>query len=114
MIKNDNEFLLHGMRHYDNPSMTSIEEFKEDIKKFVYVLSLINRYKNEKTLSERLLLNHIIIIFNVFGNGAIDMFYYRIPKDLWPIIETYMFFIKRIDKVKTNIDFAVLASLNNL
>lgn len=114
MIKTDSDFLLFAMHHYENPSVTSLDEFQDDIKKFVYILSLVNRYKSKKDVNERLLLNHIIVVFNVFGLGAVELLYYKIPETLWPIIETYMYFLQKIDKLRSHIDFETLTKLENL
>lgn len=114
MIKSDSEFLIHAMHNYDNPAMSSLDEFKEDIKKFTYIMTLFNRYIRDKEVKERLLLNHIIVIYNVFGSSATEMLYYKIPKTIWPILETYLFFLGRIDKLKTSIDFEVLNILQKL
>jgi len=115
MIQSESEFLQFAMRHYDNPGIVSMDEFNDDLKKFVYISSLVNRYKSKKEPNERLLLNHIIVTFNVFGDHAKDMFYYKFKDlDQLKIIETYMFFLNHVDRIKTEIDFALLVRLQKL
>lgn len=65
----DNNFVLYAMKHYNNPSCRDVDEFDEDIKKFKYIKKLVTRYiETDKTeIKERLILNHLIILNNVFG-----------------------------------------------
>lgn len=63
----DSNFVMYAMKHYDNPQCCSIDEFNEDINRFKYIKKLITRYIKEGDLQERLILNHLIILNNVFG-----------------------------------------------
>jgi hypothetical protein len=63
----ESNFLLYAARHYDNPQCFDTIEFYEDLKRFKYIKRLLNRYAEEGDLRERLILNHIVILFNVFG-----------------------------------------------
>jgi hypothetical protein len=66
----DRTFLLYAAKHYDNPNCNSHEEFLDDLRRFKYVKRLINRYIETGDLKWRLILNHIIVIYNVFGSEA--------------------------------------------
>jgi hypothetical protein len=63
----DANFIMYAMKHYDNPQCCSIDEFNEDINRFKYIKKLITRYVETGDLKERLILNHIIVLNNVFG-----------------------------------------------
>ena len=63
-------FLLYAAKHYDNPQCFDTIEFYEDLKKFKYVKRLLNRYVEDGDLKERLILNHIVVLFNLFGVHA--------------------------------------------
>lgn len=63
-------FLLYAAKHYDNPQCFDTIEFYEDLKKFKYIKRLINRYVDAGELKERLILNHIVVLFNLFGVHA--------------------------------------------
>ena len=63
----ESNLLLYAAKHYYNPRFSDIDEFYEDLKRFKYVKRLVNRYLDDKDLSERLILNHLIVIFNAFG-----------------------------------------------
>jgi hypothetical protein len=74
----ESTFLLYAMKHYDNPQCTDISEFDEDMKRFQYLRKLFSRYRQEGELKERLILNHLIVIYNVFGLEATDMLFMRL------------------------------------
>jgi len=90
---NENNFLLFAMNHYDNPQCHSLEEFDEDLKKFLYLKKLITRYKKDNDLKERLILNHIIVLYNVFGQNATRMLFYKVDKDYWDVLVTFLFYL---------------------
>lgn len=90
---NENNFLLFAMNHYDNPQCHSLEEFDEDLKKFLYLKKLITRYKKDNDLKERLILNHIIVLYNVFGANATRMLFYKVDKDYWDVLVTFLLYL---------------------
>ena len=79
------------MRHYDNPQADGEEEFYEDIKRFKYLKRLFKKYYDTGNLKERLILNHIIILTNVFGvDASSTLLLYKIDKDYWPALKSFM------------------------
>jgi hypothetical protein len=66
-ILNNDNFLIYCAKNYDNPQCHSTEEFIEDIRRIKYIKKLITRYVESGDLKERLILNHLIILNNVFG-----------------------------------------------
>jgi len=78
MYLNESTFLLYAMKHYDNPQCVDIEEFEEDMKRFQYLRKLFGRFRSEGDLKERLILNHLIVIYNVFGLNASNMLFMRL------------------------------------
>ena len=66
-VLNEDNFLLYAAKHYDNPQCSSTEEFYDDLKKFKYIKRLFNKYAETGELKERLILNHIIVLTNVFS-----------------------------------------------
>ena len=96
---NEENFTLFAIRHYDNPQCTSTEEFYEDIRRFRYLKRLLKRYNRTGELRERLILNHIIILSNVFGvSNAIKMLQYKIDDDYWPVLKTCLLYLDYIDE----------------
>jgi hypothetical protein len=74
----ESNFLLYAAKHYDNPQCFDTIEFYEDLKRFKYIKRLFNRYTDEGDLKERLILNHIVILFNLFGvEPAIRMLFFK-------------------------------------
>ena len=93
---NEGNFLVYAMHHYDNPQCHSLQEFEEDIKKFLYLKKLLSRYKNYNELRERLILNHIIVLYNIFGESATRMLFYKIDKSCWDVLVTFLVYLDRM------------------
>lgn len=95
-IITEENFLLHAMHHYDNPQCTSLIEFEEDLKRFLYLKKLFFRYKTNNDLKERLILNHIIVLYNVFGDNTTYMLFTKIDKDCWDSLTTFLVYLQRM------------------
>jgi len=93
---NEDNFLVYAMHHYDNPQCHNIQEFEKDIKIFLYLKKLITRYRQSDELRERLILNHIIVLYNVFGDAATNMLFYKIDKECWDILVTFLVYLERM------------------
>ena len=90
----EDNFTLFAAKHYDNPQCLDIAEFEEDIARFKYVKRLLRRYNQSGDLQERLILNHLIIIYNVFGIDAANrMVFYKIEEELWPALKTFLIYL---------------------
>ena len=74
----ESTFLLYAMKHYDNPHCSEMSEFEEDMKRFQYLRKLFSRYRQDNDLKERLILNHMIVIYNVFGEYATNMLFMKL------------------------------------
>jgi len=97
---NENNFLVYAMNHYDNPQCHSVQEFEEDLKRFLYLKKLFHRYRNREELRERLILNHIIVLYNIFGDSTTNMLFYKIDEDSWQALATFLTYLGRMpDKV---------------
>ena len=98
---NDDTFLMYAMREYNNMQCTDIEEFYDDLKKIKYIKRLFNSYKNNGQLKERLILNHLIIFYNVFTlQAGTRILFYKIEKDFWPMLKTFLVYLDRMpDKI---------------
>jgi len=90
---NDENFMLYAMKCYDSPNAI-MSEFEEDLKRIKYVKRLIKRYKTTGELKERLILNHIIILSNVFGTrNAVRMLFFRLDDQDYSILKTFLIFL---------------------
>ena len=92
---NEKNFLLYAMKEYNNPQCTEVEEFNDDLKKIKYIKRLLNQYVSEGVLKERLLLNHIIVFYNVFPPAAATrILFFKIEERFWPILKPFLFYLK--------------------
>ena len=101
---NEKNFLLYAMKEYNNPQCTEVEEFNDDLKKIKYIKRLLNQYVSEGVLKERLLLNHIIIFYNVFPPAAATrILFFKIEEKFWPMLKPFLFYLKLMpeDKIES-------------
>ena len=102
---NESNYLLFAIKFYDNPQSVTKEDFESDLKRIRYVKRLLKRYKNNGELKVHLILNHLIILFNVFNEAAVPLLFYNLEEDLWPAIKSFLVFLNRIPEYpKTKID----------
>ena len=105
MIDNltDDNFMLYAMKCYDSPNAI-MSEFEEDLKRIKYIKRLIKRYKTTGELKERLILNHIIILSNVFGTrNAVRMLFFRLDEEDYQILKTFLIFLGYMPEVVNGI-----------
>lgn len=93
---NEGNYLLFAIKFYNNPQAVTKEDFDEDLKRIRYIKKLLRKYKKDGILKSHLLLNHLIVLFNVFDDAAIPLLFYNIEKDLWPSLKSFLLFLNRI------------------
>jgi hypothetical protein len=76
----ESTFLLYAAKYYDNPQCSSVEEFEEDLKRFQYLRKLFGRYKQVGELKDRLILNHLIVLYNCFGLETTNMLFMKLEE----------------------------------
>lgn len=92
---NEDNYLLFAIKFYDNPQSITMDDFESDLKRFRYVKRLLKRYKNTGELKTHLILNHLIVLFNVFNDAAVPLLFYNLDSDLWPSIKSFLLFLNR-------------------
>ena len=93
----DENLLLYAAKHYSNPRCIDAEEFYEDLNRIKYIKRLLNKYEESGKISERLILNHLIVFFNVFGiDPALKMLEFKLDEKYWPAIKPFLIFLKYI------------------
>lgn len=98
MILNEQNLELYAAQHYYNPKYIDAEEFQEDLKRFKYIKRLLNRYFESGKISERLILNHLIVVFNVFSiEAGLNILSIKLDDVHWPAIKPFLIFLKAID-----------------
>lgn len=114
---NEDNFLLFAIKNYENPQAVTKEDFERDLNHFKYIKRLLKRYKREGELKTHLLLNHFIILYNIFGEAATPMLFFKIEQELWSSLKSFIIFLGRFPEYpKTSIhDIPVdLNCLSNL
>ena len=102
---NESNYLLFAIKFYDNPQAVTKDDFESDLKRIRYVKRLLKKYKNSGELKVHLILNHLIILFNVFNDAAVPLLFYNLEEELWPSIKSFLIFLKRIPEYpKTLVD----------
>jgi hypothetical protein len=90
----EENFLLYAIKNYDNSNCRGMDEFLDDLKRFKYLKRLLRKYTAGKGLKERLILNHIIVIYNLFGvEAATKMLFFKIDKKFWSQLKTFLVFL---------------------
>jgi hypothetical protein len=101
-LTNDN-FLIYAMKCYDRPN-TIMSEFKDDMKRFNYLKRLFHKYRKNDEMREQLILNHLIVLYNVFGPEATTrMLFFKMSKEDFPAIKTYLLFLNIMPTVVKSI-----------
>ena len=84
-------WLLYAQQNYDNPTFTKEQEFLDDLKRFKYLKRLFRRYTLTSEIKVRLIVNHIVVLQNVFGvEAACVLLLYKIDEQYWPILKTVL------------------------
>lgn len=110
----EDNFLIFAIKHYDNPDCKGMNDFEEDLNICVYVKRLLRKYKKTGELKERLILNHIITFYNLFGVfAATKILFFRIESDLHPILKSFLFYLGYVPQENTTLlsDFNYLISV---
>lgn len=101
----DDNFLLYAIKAYDNPSCISIDEFYDDLNRVKYIKRLFNKYDLKKNLKDRLLLNHILVLNNVFGVEACSrILFFKTEPRYHSYLKTFLYFMKILPKKVPEVD----------
>lgn len=91
---NNENFLMYAIKNYDNSSCSGIREFHDDLKRIRYVKRLLGRYQASGDIKERLIINHLVVLYNVFGvEAANNMLFFKVQERLWPELKTFLVFL---------------------
>lgn len=97
----EKNFELFAIRNYYNPICVDEDEFYDDLNRFKYIKRLITRYKESDSPAVNLMLNHVVIVLNVFGvEAGIKMLEFKVNKEDWNIIKPFLIYLKVIDNTK--------------
>ena len=109
---------MFAIKHYDNPSCIDEQEFLDDMKRFKYLKRLFRKYDTSGELKVRLIVNHIIILSNVFGvDATTTLLFFKIEVEHWSLLKTflvYLHFMPENDLVEIPINHEAMAQIGKL
>ena len=117
---NEDNYIIFAIKHYENPQAITQEDFFEDMKRFKWIKRLLNKYKNTGELNVHLIVNHFMVLYNVFGESTTPLLFYKINKELWGVLKTFVLYLGRLPEYpKTTIhdipvDIECLKILNSI
>ena len=115
---NPNNVVMYAIRHYNNPQCEGEKEFDDDLKRFKYIKRLLRKFQDTGILKERLLLNHLIVLNNVFSmEAATTLLLYKIQPTYWPALKSFLIFLNSIsdnDLTEIEHDKDVLETLGKI
>ena len=92
---NESNYILCAIKHYENPSSMTREDFDEDMKRFKYLKRLLKRYVRGGSLRTHLIINHLIILYNVFGEAATPLLFFKMEREYWSLIKTLLLYLNK-------------------
>ena len=93
---NEDNYVMFAIKHYANPHAVTQDDFYEDLKRFKWIKRLLKRYQTTGILKSHLLINHFIILYNVFGEAATPLLFFKIDRELWPVVKTFVVYLGRL------------------
>ena len=110
---NHENWLFFAIQNYNNPLSVTYQDFEEDLKRFKYIKRLLKRYETTGELKTHLILNHVIVVYNVFDDAATPLLFYRVEATYWSTIKAFMLFLNRLPpKLNEDVDEECLKELN--
>lgn len=120
----DDNFLLYAVKYYNNPSCMGMKEFNDDLKRIKYIKRLFRRYKKTGIISERLILNHLILLHNVFGEYVVPLLFFKLEENHWSQLKTFLVFLhylpdgfqinEKINETEISLDPIIINKLRKL
>jgi hypothetical protein len=92
----EDNFLLFAIKNYNNPQALTKDDFDKDLNQFRYIKRLLKKYKKTGELKVHLVLNHFMILYNVFGEATTPMLFYKLDPYLWDTVKTFIVFLNRV------------------
>jgi hypothetical protein len=106
-------WMIFAIQNYNNPQSVTYTDFEEDLNRIRYIKRLFRRYETEGELKTHLILNHIIVMYNVFGDAATPLLFYKTEATHWSYLKAFMLFLNRLpESLNDNVDQECLKQLN--
>ena len=103
---NEENYFVYALKNYNSPECSGMDDFEEDVKRFKYLKRLFRRYERTEVLNDRLILNHLIVIFNVFDiEAGLNILELKLEVDYWNVLKPFLLFLNVIKNDEyTNIE----------
>lgn len=117
---NEHNFLLFAIKNYENPQAVTKEDFDRDLNHFKYVKRLLKRYKKSGELKTHLIINHFIVLYNIFGEATTPMLFFKLEENLWPALKSFIIFLGKFPEYPKSkihdihLDIHCLSELNKI
>jgi hypothetical protein len=106
-------WVMFAIKHYNNTTSVTYEDFLEDLNTFKYIKRLLKRYETDGELKVSLILNHVIILYNIFDDAATPLLFFKIETKYWPVLKAFMLFLNRLpETINSKVDQECLNILN--
>lgn len=111
---NEENFILFAIKNYENPQAITKDDFDRDLNHFKYIKRLLKRFQKSGELKTHLILNHCIILYNVFGEAATPMLFFKIESSFWPILKSFIIFLNKLPEYPKSSIHNIQVDLNCL
>lgn len=91
----EQNYILFAIKNYENPQAVTEDDFYSDLKRFKWIKRLLKKYKSNGDLNIHLLLNHFLILYNIFGDATTPLLFFRIDSEYWSIIKAIIIYLGR-------------------
>ena len=110
---NEDNYILFAIKHYENPHSVTKEDFFNDLKKFKLIKKLLKKYLTDNKINSKLLINHFLMLYNIFGEATTPLLFYKIDPEYWSLVKTTIIYLGRfpeypktdLHSIPVNIDF---------
>ena len=92
---NEDNYILFAIKNYENPHSVTKEDFFNDLKKFKLIKKIFKKYTGDGKINSKLLINHFLILYNVFGEATTPLLFYKIDSDYWSLVKTTIMYLGR-------------------
>ncbi|AIX14770.1 hypothetical protein Syn7803C72_158 [Synechococcus phage ACG-2014d] len=92
---NEDNSVMFAIKHYENPQSVTREDFDDDMKRFKYLKRLFKRYLRGGSLRSHLIINHLVILYNVFDDAATPLLFFKLEKEYWPLLKAFLYWMNR-------------------
>lgn len=106
----ERNFLLYAAKNYDNPQCMDIEEFRDDLKRINYIKKLFNKYRTAGELKERLIINHLIVIYNTFGSEAATRMLFFKLNEYKDLLKPFLVFLNYMPNYIEGVEDTIIRS----